>query len=70
MEIYHLMNEIAASGVAIILISSELSEVINLSTRLGVMCEGRLTKIFDLQKETVSQEMVMHYATGGYADVS
>lgn len=68
-EIYHLMNNIAASGVAIILISSELPEVLNLSTRLGVMCEGRLVKIFDLRREEVTQEMVMHYATGGYADV-
>lgn len=67
-EIYHLMNEIAKTGVAIIMISSELPEVLNLSTRIGVMCEGQLTKIFDLRREKVSQEKIMHYATGGHRD--
>lgn len=67
-EIYHLIHEIAQSGVAVIMISSELPEVLNISTRLGVMCEGELVKIFDLQKENITQEKVMHYATGGYRD--
>ena len=66
-EIYHLMHEIARSGVAIIMISSELPEVLNLSTRIGVMCEGRLVQIFDLREEEVSQEKIMYYATGGHA---
>ena len=65
-EIYHLIHKIAEAGVGIILISSELPEVLNLSTRIGVMCEGKLVKIFDLQQGICSQEEVMHYATGGY----
>ena len=65
-EIYHLMNKIAENGVAIIMISSELPEVLNLSTRIGVMCEGELVKIFDLRQENISQEDVMRFATGGY----
>lgn len=44
-EIYRLLNELAAQGKAIIVISSELPEVLRLSHRIAVMCEGRLTGI-------------------------
>lgn len=65
-DIYHLICDIARQGVAIILISSELPEVMNMSTRIGVMCEGQLVKIFEPDKEKVTQEIIMHYATGGF----
>ncbi len=65
-DIYHLICKIAEEGVAVILISSELPEVMNMSSRIAVMCEGRMVKIFEPQKETVTQELIMHYATGGY----
>lgn len=65
-EIYHLMVKIAEQGVPIIMISSELPEILNLSSRIAVMCERRLVKIFDLSKEEATQESIMHYATGGY----
>ncbi len=60
-EIYALLNELAAEGKAIIMISSELSEVLRMSHRIAVMCEGRLTAILDNADAT--QENIMDYAT-------
>lgn len=65
-EIYHLMTKIAEQGVPIIMISSELPEILNLSSRIAVMCERKLVKIFDNTEKSVTQEEIMHYATGGY----
>ena len=60
-EIYKLMNELAAEGKSIIMISSELQEVLRMSDRIACMCEGRLTKILDIQD--ASQETIMKYST-------
>lgn len=60
-EIYHLMNELAAQGKSIIMISSELTEVLRMSDRIIVMCEGRKTG--ELSIEEASQERIMHAAT-------
>ena len=60
------MVKIAEMGVPIIMISSELPEIMNLSSKIAVMCERKLVKIFDLAEETPTQETIMHYATGGY----
>lgn len=60
-EIYKLMNELASEGKSIIMISSELQEVMRMSDRVACMCEGRLTKILDIQDAT--QEVIMKYAT-------
>lgn len=65
-DIYHLICKIAANGVAVILISSELPEVMNMSSRVSIMCEGRLVKTFDSDIDRISQEEIMHYATGGF----
>ena len=65
-EIYHLMDQLASEGVSIIMISSELPEILSLSTRIAVMHEGALVKIFDTRTETVDQQDIMYYATGGY----
>lgn len=62
-EIYDLMNQLAAQGVAIIMISSELPEVLGMSDRILVMHEGRITGEFSQQEAT--QENIMHAATGG-----
>ncbi|WP_121299520.1 sugar ABC transporter ATP-binding protein [Planococcus citreus] len=62
-EIYSIINELAARGVAILMISSELPEVIGMADRVLVMHEGKLTA--DLPKQEVTQETIMHYATGG-----
>ncbi|MBC7529290.1 MAG: sugar ABC transporter ATP-binding protein [Chthonomonadaceae bacterium] len=62
-EIYKLMNELAAQGVAIIMISSELPEVMGMSDRILVMHEGRLTG--ELTRAEATQEQIMTLATGG-----
>lgn len=62
-EIYDLMNQLAAQGVAIIMISSELPEVLGMSDRILVMHEGRITA--ELAQHEATQENIMHAATGG-----
>lgn len=64
-EIYDLMNELASRGISIIFISSDLPEIINLSHRVVVMCDGEVTKIFDVREEELTQEKIMRYAIGG-----
>jgi ribose transport system ATP-binding protein len=60
-EIYALLEELAAEGKAIIMISSELPEILRMSHRIAVMCEGRITAI--LTNADATQEKIMHYAT-------
>lgn len=60
-EIYHLLNELAQQGKSIIMISSELPEILRMSHRVVVMCEGRVTGVLDVQDAT--QEKIMTYAT-------
>lgn len=62
-EIYQLMNRLAAQGVGIIMISSELPEVLGMSDRILVMHEGRIAG--ELSREEATQEAIMHLATGG-----
>ncbi len=62
-EIYQLMNELAERGVAIIMISSELPEVLGMSDRILVMHEGRLAG--EVPREEATQERIMYLATGG-----
>ena len=61
-EIYELMNELAAAGVAMIMISSELPELLGMSDRVLVMHEGRIAG--ELSREEATQERVMFLATG------
>ncbi len=61
-EIYRLLLDLAAQGKAIIVISSELPEVLRLSHRIAVMCEGRLTGILPGGPNT-SQQEIMRLAT-------
>jgi ribose transport system ATP-binding protein len=60
-EIYRLLNSLAGQGKSIIMISSELPEVLRMSHRIVVMSEGRVTGL--LSAAEASQESVMHYAT-------
>ena len=60
-EIYEIMNELTKQGVSIIMISSELPEIINMSDRVYVMYEGRVTGC--INRENISQESIMHLAT-------
>jgi ribose transport system ATP-binding protein len=60
-EIYRLLNDLAEQGKSIIMISSELPEVLRMSHRVVVMSEGRVTGVLSAAEAT--QETVMHYAT-------
>jgi ribose transport system ATP-binding protein len=60
-EIYRLLNELAREGKAIIMISSELPEILRMSHRIVVMCEGRITGVLPAGEAT--QEAIMGYAT-------
>jgi ribose transport system ATP-binding protein len=60
-EIYRLLNDLARQGKAIVMISSELPEILRMSHRILVMCEGRITAELDIRQAT--QEKIMHYAT-------
>lgn len=60
-EIYNLMNQLAAGGAGIIMVSSELPEVLGMSDRILVMEEGRVTA--ELVREQATQESIMRYAT-------
>lgn len=60
-EIYKLLQELAETGKAIIMISSELPEVLRMSHRIAVMCEGRITG--ELSGEEATQEKIMYLAT-------
>ena len=65
-EIYHLMGDLVQKGVAIIFISSEIEEIINLSDRILVMNGGKIFGELDNPKEArASQEKIMWFASGG-----
>ena len=68
-EIYKLINKLAENGIAIIMISSELEEVIGMSDRIMVMHEGRCTRILD--RKDATQEKIMAFASGinNYSEV-
>ena len=60
-DIYLLINELAKEGKAVIVISSEMAEVMGISDRIAVMCEGQLKGM--IQREEFSQELIMSYAS-------
>ena len=60
-EIYAIIDELAAKGVSIIIVSSELPEIINMCNRCYVMCEGRITG--ELDESDFDQEAMMHLMT-------
>ena len=62
-EIYHLLNQLARQGVAVLVISSELPEVLGISDRILVMHEGRITAT--LNRDEATQDAIMRAATGG-----
>ena len=62
-EIYTIINNLAKEGLAIILISSEMPEVMNMSDRVVIMHEGRITGELAHQ-DGISQEMILTYAMG------
>lgn len=62
-EIYQIMHQLVKTGMSIILISSDLPEVVNLSDRVLVVAQGRIAAT--LSGDEITQENVMFYATGG-----
>jgi ribose transport system ATP-binding protein len=62
-EIYAIMDQLAAQGVGILMISSDLEEILGMSDRVLVMHEGRLVQ--ELTRDQLSEQAIMHYATGG-----
>lgn len=62
-EIYQLMNELTERGVAIIMVSSELPEVLGMSDRIVVVHEGEISG--ELSQQEATQEKIMTLATGG-----
>ena len=62
-EIYSVINDLAAKGVAVVMVSSELPEVLGMSDRIMVVHEGHVTGIIDAA--TADQAKVMTLATGG-----
>jgi ribose transport system ATP-binding protein len=62
-EIYSLIQELADQGVAIIVVSSDLPELLGISDRIMVVSEGKVTGFVD--KQDATQETIMNLATGG-----
>ena len=62
-EIYNLLNHLVDEGVAVLLISSELPEILGMCDRIMVMCEGRLAG--QMRREDATEELIMSLATGG-----
>ena len=60
-EIYQIMGQLVEQGKAIIMVSSEMPELIGMSNRVMVLCSGRCTGILD--KQQCSQEAIMRLAT-------
>jgi rhamnose transport system ATP-binding protein len=65
-EVHRLISELAGEGLAILMISSELPEVLRMADRVLVVCEGRLTA--DIAREDATPENVMHAATRSTED--
>jgi ABC-type sugar transport system ATPase subunit len=65
-EVHGIMNNLALQGIGIIMISSEMPEVLAMSDRIVVMCEGRVSGILDRAEAT--QERIMAYASGHVAE--
>ncbi len=59
--VHELMSRLAAEGMAILMISSELPEILGMSDRIIVMREGRITA--QLSREEATQEKILHFAT-------
>jgi len=60
-DIYNLMNELKKNGIGILFASSELTEILGISDRILVMCDGRITA--QLMPDEATQDIIMEYAT-------
>lgn len=64
-EIYQLMNRLVDDGYCIIMISSELPEVIGMSDRIYTMHEGKITRELDANTDEITQEKLLYFMAGG-----
>jgi ABC-type sugar transport system ATPase subunit len=62
-DIYTIINNLAQKGIGIIVISSDLPELLGICTRIAVMYDGRIMSV--LERSAATQEMIMTLATGG-----
>lgn len=62
-EIYHLMNELTEQGISIIMVSSEMEELMGMSDRILVLREGKISGSLDRSRGEFSQEGIMDYAS-------
>jgi len=62
-DIYNIMNELVLSGASIIMISSDLSEIMGMSDRIAVMFDGEIKKIYE--REEATKEKILYLASGG-----
>jgi ribose transport system ATP-binding protein/inositol transport system ATP-binding protein len=62
-EIYRMVNELAAEGIAVIMVSSELNELLGMCDRIAVMREGEIAAI--IERKDFSQDTILRYALGG-----
>ncbi|WP_320129257.1 sugar ABC transporter ATP-binding protein [uncultured Sphaerochaeta sp.] len=60
-EIYHLMNQLKQQGIGVLFVSSEMPEIMGVSDRIIVMCDGRVTG--ELMRSEASQEKILAFAT-------
>ena len=60
-EIYNLMNELKKNGTGVLFVSSELPEVMGISDRIVVMCDGRITG--EILAEEATEDKILAYAT-------
>lgn len=60
-EIYNIMNELKQQGIGVLFVSSEMPEIMGISDRILVMCDGRITG--ELGREDVTQNTILEYAT-------
>ena len=63
-EVYNIINSLIQQGVAVVMISSEMPEVMGMSDRVAVMHQGEITGVFD-NDAALTQEKILYYATGG-----
>lgn len=64
-EIYTMIDQLAMEGMAIVLVSSELPEIVNMCDRVYVVADGKIQA--EIGRENLTQENIMRYATGGVA---
>jgi ABC-type sugar transport system ATPase subunit len=67
-EIYTMIGEMASRGIAVVVISSEIPELLGICNRIYVMCQGMITGEF--QKDNVTQEDIMKCSVIGYKEVT